>query len=120
MSYAKLDPNAASSVDHLALRAAAAQSVIPRARAASTQRPYPAAVSAHAPISAGQNEKPFRSATGSATKNTTEGTSTHRIDVNGSEIKIAPNSDDRRASSLANATTAPEITAFKSRYTCPS
>jgi hypothetical protein len=39
-----------------------------------------------------------------------------RIEVSGSEMRIAPRSVERRAASLASATIAPEISALSSRY----
>src|SRR5215212_5752004 len=39
-----------------------------------------------------------------------------RIDVSGSEMRIAPSSEDRRAASLATAMITPDRTAFRTRY----
>ena len=97
-------------------------------------------VATHAKASAGQKLTPPRSAAGKTTKNTSDGTTTQRIDHeseatsfvsfvsrysqmaariddSGREMRIAPISEDRRASSLATAMIAPDKSALNSRYT---
>jgi hypothetical protein len=93
-------------------------------RAARIQAAYVTAVTEAAAMSAGQKAKPNSDATGTATKKTRDGITSHkieqesaltsamslqsrysqiiaRIDVSGSDTISAPNNDERRATSLA-------------------